>query len=103
MSDPAVSLDATLKVIEVLASLGAGATVLIMGGRMTGRIESAITTLQADVRKLNEVVSSVAVQGQRLDTHDHRIDLIERLVDDMRRGEGYVLPLPLERAFKAKP
>lgn len=108
MTDPSVSLDAALKIIEILSILGGGGVVTYKFGRMSEKVEAAITVqgrnivaLQDDVRKLNELVTSVALQGQRLDTHDRRIDLIEQRWEDLRRGEGYVLPL--ERSFRAKP
>lgn len=86
MSDPVLSLDAWLKVIEIISIIGGGALVVFSGGRVAERVQGSITALQEDVRKLNELVTKVAIQNQR-------IDMIEKVIDDLRRGEGYVLPL----------
>lgn len=113
MSDPG-ALDSALKVAEIigivgglvggLVGVGAG---LYRIGRMSERVEAAIerqaeniAALQSDVRTLNEVVTKVALQGQRLDATDARTERLEKLVDDLRRGEGHILPL--ERALGAK-
>lgn len=113
MSEAAGSLDAALKVAEIvgitaglIGGLGGGGALFYRIGRMSERVEAAITgqadniaALQTDVRELNKLMTSVAVQQQRLDTHDHRMDMVERLVDDIRRGEGRIWPL--ERSLKA--
>lgn len=96
MSDPAVSLDSTLKIIEIMAIIGGGSLALIAGGRVAGRVETAITTLQEDVRELNKLVRDVAVQGQR-------IDLIEKRYEELRHGEGFVFPdSPIAKAFRTQ-
>lgn len=113
MSDPG-SLDAALKIAEiagiavaVVGGLGGGAALFYRLGGMTQRVEAAIAmqgnniaVMQTDIRELNKLMTQVAVQSQRLDTHDHRLDMIERVQDDLRRGEGYVLPI--ERALGAR-
>lgn len=108
MSDPAVSLDAALKIIEILSIMGGGAIVVYKFGRMSEKVEAAITSqgnnivaLQLDVRELNKLMTSVSVQKERLDHQDGRLERAERLIEDMRRGEGYILPLG--RALGAKP
>ncbi len=109
MADVGAALDLALKVTEIVAFLGGGGMAVYGFGRMSGRITSAITTqatsitlLQTDVRELNKLITAVALQTQRLDTHDHRLDVNETHWEELRRGEGYLLPLNL-RAKAVKP
>lgn len=113
MTDPG-ALDAAFKVAEIIGILG-GLVGGLMGvgvglyriGRMSERVEAAIekqsenmAAVQTELRKLNEVVTNQALQAQRLDIYESRQDRIERLVDDLRRGEGHIYPL--DRALGAR-
>lgn len=54
---------------------------------------SEITQLKEAVKGVGELITKLAVQTQRQDVFSERLNRIEKLLDDMRRGEGYILPL----------
>lgn len=49
--------------------------------------------MQDDVKALNKIVTEQAVQNVRLDTQEQRLNDQARLIDDLRRGEGMILPI----------
>jgi len=76
-------------------------------GRMTGSFESAqqsqtelirtqgdsLRELKNEMVELRRVVTELAVFNTRLEGVDRRAALLEKLVDDLRRGEGFIFPL----------
>lgn len=98
MSD-AVTLDNALKVIEIASILGGGGLVAFRLGRTTSRVEGVlqaqnliltqqsaeISDLKTETKKLGDVLTQLAVTGQRLDT-------IDKMIWELRHGEGYVKP-----------
>lgn len=98
------SVDIVLKVSEILAIVGSAALALIAVGRSTSRVElqlsrqtEDITDLKDDVKKLSEVITTVALQGQRMDNFsdrlnslDNRYDTLDKRYDELRRGRGWI-------------
>ena len=58
-----------------------------------GGFARSIENMQEEIKGLKDIVTKVAVQNQRLDTQDRRLDEHTRLIEDLRRGEGMILPL----------
>lgn len=58
-----------------------------------------ITELKDAVRVVSDLITKMALQNQRLDNYGSRMSKLELLIEDLRRGEGYILPL----GPKAKP
>ncbi len=82
-----VSVDAILKVAEIVSIIAGGGTVAYRLGRTTERMEQAmllqraqITELQEDVKELNKVMTEVALQKQRLDMHSAQIEELSEWV-----------------------
>jgi hypothetical protein len=89
-----------LKLAEVASILGGGVVVAFRLGRTTQRFETAVSMqgrqinmLQADVRELNKLMTEVAVQATELNSIRARIDLMDKRYEEMRHGEGYVMPI----------
>lgn len=107
MADAGLSLDNIFKLLEIVSILGGGGLVAFRLGRAsqsvkesTERFETGMAAqakqiegVQNEIRTLNKLVTEVAVQNQRLDTQDSRLDAHDRLIEDLRRGEGFILPL----------
>lgn len=73
-----------------------GAIIFAAGGFYYGsqRMKLDITEIKADLKMLNKVVMDVALQNQRIDNLEHRIDerfgALEHRWDEVRRGEGLI-------------
>lgn len=85
--------------VEVASTIGAVSVVVYRLGRTVEKFEaigmqqaSEITELKKDVRSMSELITQVAVQTTRQDTFESRLTRMEQLQDDMRRGEGFILP-----------
>lgn len=99
-----ISLDTALKVGEIVAIVGSAATALIMFSRVFTRVEvklenqtKDIVDLKLDVKKLSEVITTVATQGVRMDalsermtSTDRRYDTLFKLYEEIRRGTGWI-------------
>ena len=58
------------------------------------RMKDDIADIKSDLKTLNKVVMDVALQNQRIDNLEHRIDerfaAFEHRWDELRRGEGLI-------------
>lgn len=86
--------------VEVTSTIGAVGVVVYKLGRTVEKFEAIgmqqateITELKRDVKSMGELITQVAVQTTRQDTFESRLARMEQLQDDMRRGEGFILPL----------
>lgn len=109
-------IDSTIRIIELVVVCGAAAVVLVkLGGAVTkfegiGEKQSLIIErqgedikgLRVDFGSLRSVVIDMVVEKTRIDTHAMRLTVLERLIDELRRGEGYILPLT-RSAYEAPP
>lgn len=100
----ATNLDIAFKVGEILAICGSAALALITVGRSAARVEvnlkrqsEDIGDMKADIKNLNQVMTTVALQAQRLDmmtdrinSSDKRYDVLDRRFDELRRGRGFI-------------
>lgn len=73
---------------------------LFSGGQLTGSvtarlesIETAIIGLQADFRKLSEVLIELATVRGDIRLTEQRVGRLENDIREMRHGEGFVFPL----------
>lgn len=70
---------------------------LVGGGVMVLRTSSDnkelrddMQTMQDELKGLAKIVTTQAVQGERLNEQSRRMTMLEQRVEDMRRGKGYV-------------
>lgn len=96
-----------LRIVETLTVIGAASAVVYKLGRSVAKFESigkeqaieikqqaeTIRRIEQTLAEISGVVTTMAVEKVRLDTHAQRLTQIEQLVDDLRRGEGMILPL----------
>lgn len=94
------TVEATLRLAELFTIIGVGGTAIFKMGRAVTRFEligsqqaNEITQLKHGVEKLGEVTTALAVGKQRMDNQDQQISRLTGWYDELRRGEGFVLPL----------
>lgn len=100
-------LDSALRIVEILSILGGGVVVIFRLGRSTEKMQAVvqmhadyaerqsgeIADIKKQVQKLSDVITQLAVQGTRL-------DMIDKRVDELRRGEGFIAgPRGVEREY----
>ncbi len=100
MLTEANSLDIVTRMLEIATTVGAVGVVVYKLGRTVEKFEAVglqqaheINELKKDVRAMGELITQVAVQTSRQDTFEARLARMEQLQDDMRRGEGFILPI----------
>ena len=96
-------LDTILKLVEIASIIGGGGLVAYRLGRTASRVEAAMTlqateisTLKEEIKTLGGLVTQVAVQTTRL-------DMVEKHLDELRHGEGFVYPLGSHLSPPRKP
>lgn len=52
-----------------------------------------IGELKTAVAAVAEIITKISLQSQRQDTFEERLNRHAKLIDDLRRGEGLVIPL----------
>jgi hypothetical protein len=91
------SLDLILKVGEIVTIIGSVGVGLFTIGRSTSRMETLITTQAEDIigvktelKKLTDVITVQAVQTTRIDNLSSLITSVDKRVEELRRGVGWV-------------
>lgn len=57
-----------------------------------------IHELKETMKVVSEIITKVALQNERLDSHSGRLGRMEETIEDLRRGEGYILPFKYPKA-----
>jgi len=104
MDASASTLDVALKVGEIIAIVGSVGIGLFTVGRSTSRVELSllnqakdIAGMQAEIKKLSEIIVLQAIQTTKLDSLNDNYILLHRTVEDLRRGNGWITKRPGER------
>ena len=84
-------------IIETLTTVGGVGVVVYKLGRAMEKFESVgkqqakeITELKGEVKIIGEVLIKIALTTQRQDTLEERINRNETMLDELRRGEGFI-------------
>jgi hypothetical protein len=77
--------------VQTLLFLAGGYAMVLRSDWSTQNLKEQIVGMQAELRKLAEVVIQQAIQSTRLDHLDEHIAQIDRRVEDLRRGRGRVI------------
>ena len=104
MDTGGISLDSIFKLAEIVSILSGGSFVAFRLGRTSKNVETALAIhaqafvstrddvidLKKDVKELNAVLTSVALQGQRLDMISQQLNTLDKRYDELRHGDGWV-------------
>lgn len=96
MWEPATVAIAIQTLLFIATLLGAGYGIKYGVKALTDRLDrtdAGLKNVQVELRGLTEILKTQAVQNLRIDHVEKRMDAQEKLVDDLRRGEGFILPL----------
>lgn len=99
-----MTIDWTLNVGSLLALFGFLFTVAVFYVRNESMREDVVD-IKRDIKSLNQIVTEVAIQKQRLDGTDVRLNELSRRInaveekfdkrfDELRRGEGPIVHQP---------
>lgn len=56
-------------------------------------VQSQLVSMQNELEKIGQLLTASAVQTTRLNSHDDELRRLWAIIDDLRRGEGMILPL----------
>lgn len=94
------TFETALRLGELFSIIFGGGLVFFRLGKALSTFEeqnkqhgAEIKAIKEEIAAVNRTLVSVAVQDQKIADLASRQGRMERLVDDLRRGEGYVLPL----------
>ena len=95
-----LTISEILQILQIVSIFVGVGSVIMTQARRSTRVEAGIDNqarqiegLQVEIKTLSKVVTEVAVQNQRLDTQDRRLDELVGRVNELARGEGYILPI----------
>lgn len=96
-----MTAEMTLRLAEILAILIAGGAIVARLTRAVARFEligeqqtKEISRIEMSVQKLVNISVDLTVYRVEAANLASRVTQQEKLLDDLRRGEGYILPLP---------
>ena len=76
--------------IQTLLLLGGGYGMVLRNNWSTKALEKQMTGMSKELQKLAEVVTMQAVQTTRIDNLTDLVTMLQRNVEDLRRGNGFV-------------
>lgn len=77
-------------VAQTLVIIGGGITVVVRTSVVNKELREDIKAMQDELKGLAKVMTTQAVQTERLDTQSKRMVMLEQRIEDLRRGRGYV-------------
>jgi len=90
-------LDITFKAGEIIAIVGSLGIGLFTIGRSASRVEVSLINqakdihdMQMEIKKLADIIVMQAVQTTKIDTLSAQYTLLQRTVEDLRRGDGWI-------------
>lgn len=77
-------------VIQTVLYLLAGYAVIIRHDESNKNLKTEMHNMQEQLKKLSEIITQMAVQTVRVDNLGQLVTMLQRNVEDMRRGTGWV-------------
>ena len=77
-------------VVQTLLYLLAGYAVIIRHDESNKNVKIEMHLMQEQLKKLADVVTQLAVQTVRVDNLGQHVTMLQRTVEDLRRGAGWV-------------
>lgn len=99
------NLTLVLQVVEIISITAGAVGVILRGGKIALQVGAAVerfqlvgeqhgrelSQLKTEVTALKEVIVQVAVQNQRLDSMENRVQLLDSRFEELRHGRGLVV------------
>lgn len=76
--------------IQTLVFIIGGSAVVVRTGAVNKELREDIKAMQEELKSLTKVITTQAVHDERLNEQSKRMTLIWNMVEDLRRGRGYV-------------
>lgn len=87
-----------LQVVQILAFVGGGGTVVWKLGKAVAKFEQIgiqqgkeISEMKVELKALSSVIVRIAVQDENVASVERRLERMERMWDELRHGEGFVV------------
>lgn len=79
----------TMAVQTIIFGMGVYAVIIRNDANVMG-LKTEMVEIKDQIKIMSDIVIKQAVQNVRLDSMSERITLQDRLIDDLRRGRGFV-------------
>jgi hypothetical protein len=81
--DPTITIG---NLIEITCILGGGALTIVRLNNSVVKLSIDMQEVQAEVKKIADLMTAVAVQSVRIDSISERINTIDRRYDELRKN-----------------
>jgi hypothetical protein len=78
-------------IVQTFLFMIGGYALIIRNDESRKILTSQINDIQDELRALAKVTTQIAVQSIRLDNMAQQVNLLDKRVDDLRRGEGFII------------
>ena len=76
--------------VQTVVFLAGGYAMLVRNDTMIKGIREELSEMEKEMKSLASVLTQIAVQTTRIDLMGERLNIIDRRVDEMRHGQGFV-------------
>lgn len=77
-------------IIEICSILGGGFAVFLTLKNNVATLKEDVTAMQKEVKKLGEVLISMARYEEKLQNLDRRVTVHDNKIDELQHGDGFV-------------
>lgn len=93
MAIAGLAVDYTISIgniIEIGSIIGGGFAVFLTLKNNVATLKEDVTTMQQEVKKLGEVLISMARYEEKLQNLDRRVTVHDNKIDELQHGDGFV-------------
>jgi hypothetical protein len=76
--------------VQTALFLFGGAAMVLRTDFSSKSLKEQVTSIQSELKGLAVVVTTLAVQDERMNNQAHRIDAMDEKIERLRRGDGFV-------------
>src|SRR5882757_2210168 len=90
---PGMVIDYTISIgniVEIASIIGGGFAVFITLKNNVATLKDDVTAMQAEIKKLGEVLIGMARFDEKLSNLDKRVTVHDNKIDELQHGEGFV-------------
>lgn len=93
-------LELIVKIIELITIVGGGGVFIFKMGRAVSKFEevgrqqgTSLNELKIEVKSLATIMTKQALQDERITNMTTRLNMVDKNIDELRHGNGFVFPL----------